>query len=66
MLKKKAKALKEMLEKQKDIKDVKMTCGENEAKLLLGRCQRHQESPSELGSHRLPRFTGGPPLGVVQ
>ena len=46
MLKEKAKALKEMLKKQKDIKDVKITCGENEAKLLLGRCQRHQESPS--------------------
>ena len=40
----KTKALKEML--KKDIKDVKITCGENEAKLLLGRCQRHQESPS--------------------
>ena len=46
MAKKKAKALKEMLKKQKDIKDVKITCGENEARLLLGRCQRHQESPS--------------------
>ena len=40
------KALKEMLKKQKDIKDVEITCGENEARLLLGRCQRHQESPS--------------------
>ena len=53
MLEKKSKALKEMLKKQKDIKDVKITCGENEAKLLLGRCQGHQESPSYLGSHRL-------------
>ena len=46
MLKEKAKALKEMLKKQIDIKYVKITCGENEANLLLGRCQRYQESPS--------------------
>ena len=64
MLKKKEKALKEML--KKDIKDVKITCGENEAKLLLGRCQRHQESPSKLGCHRLQYLQEPPPLGVVQ
>ena len=64
MLKKKAKALKEMLKKQKDIKDVKITCGENEAKLLLKVSKTPRKSILTRKS-KTSRFTGAPPLMVT-